>query len=85
MGAVDKFIYELRETRSNNLIGSYGSLKEAVAFLCSRAAKYGRKSVDALALDETDEDGNGHTILFGYDELQKFLHQRSPERRVAAG
>ena len=67
-------VYELWETRSRNLIASFATEADALAFVARSAGRHGAASiasVELVRLDDEDDDGPIERIAAGADLLRR--------------
>jgi len=59
--------YELWETRSGNLMATYGTVEQAFEAVARTAAKYGTESIISFALLQDEDDNEPETIAVGQE------------------
>lgn len=60
-------LYELWETTTINLVASYDDRREALAAILDGVARNGPQSIETLALEVEDDEGNITSIAHGRD------------------
>lgn len=58
-------VYEVWDVSTGNLVGAYGTEREALAIVRRTVERYGRSSADSLALARDDEDGQTEALAQG--------------------
>ena len=76
-------IYELWETETGNLIGTYETEQDALSLVRDAIQSYGAQYVDSFLLGCEDEEGYSTLIAEGHDLAERALSEKAPRGGAA--